>query len=168
MESGRLNGGFAASVIYLVGWQPWQLLAPSSSIAIAVGFQATGAASVPKTDVFALPKVRLARTRDMAIVTKHIIGDMHWLVPGALCRDPVGGAVVLVLASPASPGVLRCNGAPMVPSGPLPCSYRSDSWKGTYLRPGRRYGDIVSGLEVRCLRGGHGYLTFGHRVLADV
>jgi hypothetical protein len=94
--------------------------------------------------------------------------DRHWLEPGRSYRDPVGGALILVLAAPQSPGVLRCNGVAMVPSRPLPCSYHSGICAGTYLRPGRRYRDPASGLEVRCLRGGYGYLTFAQRRLSSV
>jgi hypothetical protein len=87
------------------------------------------------------------------------------LAPGRSYRDPVGGAVVLVLAPPEWPGVLRCNGVAMVPSRPLPCSYHSGICAGTYLRPGWRYRDDASGLEVRCLRAGYGHLAFDQRTL---
>jgi hypothetical protein len=86
--------------------------------------------------------------------------------PGTLYTDTVGGAVVLVLTGPALPGTLRCNGTEMVPSQPLPCSYHYGSRTGhNYLRPGGRYRDVASGLEVRCLRAGADYITFGHRIL---
>ena len=99
-------------------------------------------------------------------MTEQTTTGVHWLEPGALYRDPTGGAIVLVLAAPMSLGLLRCNGVAMVPSKPLPCSYRSGTSRGTHLRAGRRYRDILSGLEVRCLRSGYGYLTFANRILA--
>jgi hypothetical protein len=87
--------------------------------------------------------------------------DLHWPEPGWSYRDPVGGALILVLTAPQSPGVLRCNGIEMVPSRPLPCSYHTGRYAGTYL-------DDTSGLEVRCLRGGYGHLTYAQRTLASV
>jgi hypothetical protein len=94
--------------------------------------------------------------------------DLYWPEPGRSYRDPVGGALILILTPPHSPGTLRCNGIPMVPSRPLPCSYHSGRYAGTYLQPGRRYRDDTSGLEVRCLRGGYGYLTYAQRPLASI
>jgi hypothetical protein len=104
----------------------------------------------------------------MTAVTQQTTRDLHWLEPGRSYRDPVGGAVVLVLTAPELPGVLRCNGVPMVPGRPLACSDHSGICAGTYLRPGRRYRDVASGLELRCLRGGYGYLTFAQRVLSSL
>jgi hypothetical protein len=92
--------------------------------------------------------------------------DLSWLELGETYRDPVSGAVVLVLTAPTWPGALRCNGVAMVPSRPLPCSYHSGRSTAADLRPGFRYRDVVSGLEVRCLRGGNGYLSFDQRKLA--
>jgi hypothetical protein len=92
-----------------------------------------------------------------------------WPEPGQTYRDPAGGAVVLVLTAPQWPGVLRCGGMPMVAAPPLPCGYHSRIRIGfsTALRPGRRYRDPLSGLEVRCLRGGNGHLTYtGHALAA--
>jgi hypothetical protein len=94
--------------------------------------------------------------------------DLYLLQPGWSYRDPVGGAVVLVLTAPELPGQLRCNGVAMVPSRPLPCSYHSGMRAAAYLRPGWRYRDTHSGLEVRCLRSGCGYLTYGQRTLSLV
>jgi hypothetical protein len=94
--------------------------------------------------------------------------DLYRLEPGRLYRDPVGGAVVLVLTAPELPGALRCNGVAMVRSRPLPCSYHSGICAGAYLRPGWRYAEAASGLEVRCLRGGYGYLTYAQRMLSSV
>jgi hypothetical protein len=93
--------------------------------------------------------------------------DLHWPEPGWSYRDPVGGALIIVLTAPQSPGVLRCNGIEMVPSRPLPCSYHTGRYAGTYLQPGRRYRDDTSGLEVRCLRGGYGHLTYAQRTLSS-
>jgi hypothetical protein len=91
-----------------------------------------------------------------------------WPEPGQTFRDPIGGAVVLVLTAPFWPGVLCCSGVPMVTSRPLPCGRHARPRAGTALRPGRRYRDLVSGLEVRCLRAGSGQLTFAGQPLAAV
>ena len=72
-------------------------------------------------------------------------------------RDAASGTVVLVLTRPQCPGVLSYDGVAMLPGRPLPCSYRSHTATGAALRPGHRYCDPVSGLEVRCLRGGNGH-----------
>jgi hypothetical protein len=82
-----------------------------------------------------------------------------WPEPGQFFRD-LDGAVVLVLASPRWPGVLRCGGVAMVQGRPLPCSYHTGTGIGAVLRPGRRYRDPASGLEVRCLRAGSGHLSY--------
>jgi hypothetical protein len=79
---------------------------------------------------------------------------------------PADGCVVLVLNAPCSPGVLRHDDRAMVPSRPVRCSYVPDS--GAALRPGWRYHDPVSGLEVRCLVGGNGCLTYRGRALFAV
>jgi hypothetical protein len=88
--------------------------------------------------------------------------------PGQSCRDPVGGAVLLVLTAPRWPGVLRCNGVTMVLGRPLSCSYHSRTGISAALRPGRRYRDPASGLEVCCLRGGNGRLTYARASLIAV
>lgn len=99
-------------------------------------------------------------------MTRYAPTDVQTLEPGSRYWDPVGGAVVLVLRAAAFPGLLRCNGMAMVRSGPMPCSYHSGRRAYSYLRPGGRYLDVFSGLEVRCLRGGYGQLTYAHRILA--
>jgi hypothetical protein len=91
---------------------------------------------------------------------------LTWPLPGESYRDPVSGAVVLILRTPNWPGVLRCNGVAMIRSKPLPCSYHSGKTNASDLRPGSRYRDVVSGLEVRCLRAGHGQLTFDQDMIA--
>ena len=91
-----------------------------------------------------------------------------WPVVGQPYRDPASGAVVLVLNTPRWPGVLRCDGVTMLPGRPLPCSYHSGTGFGAPLRPGRRYRDPASGLEVRCLRGGNGCLTYSQWPLIPV
>jgi hypothetical protein len=88
-----------------------------------------------------------------------------WPEPGQIYRDPAGDAVVMVLAAPTWPGVLRCGGVPMVAAPPLPCGYHSHPGFSTALRPGRRYRDPASGLEVRCLRAGRVPLTYAGRAL---
>jgi hypothetical protein len=53
----------------------------------------------------------------------------------------------------------------MVRGRSLPCSYHSGTGIGAALRPGRRYRDPTSGLEVRCLRAGNGHLTYAGQAL---
>jgi hypothetical protein len=90
---------------------------------------------------------------------------LTWPEPGETYTDPATGAVVLILAAPAWPGVLRCNGVSMLRCRRLPCSYHSNKSGASDLRAGSRYRDVVSGLEVRCLRAGHGQLTFDQEML---
>ncbi|HUC21916.1 MAG TPA: hypothetical protein VMA73_04360 [Streptosporangiaceae bacterium] len=92
----------------------------------------------------------------------------RWPEPGQSYRDPVGGVVVVVLTPPRWPGVLRCGGVAMMPARPLPCSYHSRNSLGKALRPGQRYRDSASGLEVRCVRGGNGRLTYVGQPLTAV
>lgn len=91
-----------------------------------------------------------------------------WPERGNIYRDPVGGAVILVLKAPNWPGALRCGGVQMVASPPLPCGYHSRPGFGAALWPGRRYRDLASGLEVRCLCAGRGRLTYAGRALIVV
>lgn len=88
-----------------------------------------------------------------------------WPVPGQRYRDPITGAVILVLTAPRWPGVLRCNGVTMVRARPLPCGYHSEAGSTATLRPGGLYRDADSGLDVRCLRGGSGRLSYAGRTL---
>jgi hypothetical protein len=105
----------------------------------------------------------------MAAQLSHRAGsEACWPEPGQTYRDPASGALILVLTPPCWFGVLCCGGVPMVASRPLPCGYHTGRRVGTALRPGRRYRDNVSGLEVRCLRAGIGHLTFAGRPLAAV
>jgi hypothetical protein len=87
---------------------------------------------------------------------------------GRTYTDARGQITVAVLVSPRELGTLCCNGEPMVPARPWPCSTPSDMRAGSLaLRPGRRYRDPLGRIEVRCLRGGDGRLTFGGVVLTD-
>jgi hypothetical protein len=54
----------------------------------------------------------------------------------------------------------------MTASPPLPCGYRSRARVIMALRPGRLYREPASGLEVRCLRAGHGRLTYAGQTVA--
>jgi hypothetical protein len=74
---------------------------------------------------------------------------------------------VLVLVTPQEPGVLRYDGAAMVPARPMPCGARVEA-PGSTLRAGQRYADSRGRIEVRCLRGGHGELTFEGDILTPV
>jgi hypothetical protein len=88
-------------------------------------------------------------------------GNAAWPEPGQRYCDPGGHTVVLVLTAPRWPGVLHCNGRVMVPARPVPCSYDPGTGTGGALRPGWRYREPSSGLEVRCLCGGDGCLAYG-------
>jgi hypothetical protein len=61
--------------------------------------------------------------------------------------------------------VLCCNGVAMLTGHPLPCGFHARSRIRTTLRPGLRYREPASGLEVLCLRAGHGQLTYTGQLL---
>jgi hypothetical protein len=73
-----------------------------------------------------------------------------------------GGVSVLVTHTPDGAGVLRCDGEVLTPQRPPACSAQPGT--GT-MRPGDRFTDPVSGLEIVCTRGGSGALTFAGRPL---
>lgn len=73
-----------------------------------------------------------------------------------------GGVSVLVIRAPAGAGVLTCGGEVLLPQRPPACSARAGF--GT-IRPGERFTDPASGLEVVCTRAGCGTLAFGGRPL---
>jgi hypothetical protein len=105
----------------------------------------------------------------MAVAEPNWTGNgADWPEPGRIYQDPVAGAVVLVLTAPKWPGALRCGGAAMVAAPPLPCRYHSRPGFGAVLWPGRRYRDLASGLEVRCLRAGGRRLTYAGQTLVAV
>jgi hypothetical protein len=85
--------------------------------------------------------------------------------PGESFRDPVSGAVILVLTAPRMAARLLCDGVEMVPARPVRCGYQPAA--GLTLLPGRRYSEPASGLEVRCLHGGNGRLSYAGRALRD-
>lgn len=89
----------------------------------------------------------------------------EWSYVGQTYRDPIRGTVVLVITAPRLPGVLRCDGVAMIAARPLPCTYHSRTGITASLRPGWRYSDPVSGIGVRCLRGGHGHLSYAGQPL---
>jgi hypothetical protein len=85
---------------------------------------------------------------------------------GETYSDSAGRITVMIMVTPRKPGMLCCDGVPMVPARPSPCSASSDAQPpGSTLRPGQRYRDSLGHIEVRCLRGGHGRLTFAGVVL---
>jgi hypothetical protein len=92
-------------------------------------------------------------------------GAAGWPEPGQTYVDPAGGVLVLVLTAPRWPGLLRCNGVAMLTAHRLPCGYHARPRIRTTLRPGLRYREPASGLEVRCLRAGHGQLTYSGQLL---
>jgi hypothetical protein len=100
-------------------------------------------------------------------LTQEVGTSAQWPEAGQVYRDQVAGAMMLVLTAPALPGFLRCNGVPMVLAHPLPCSYSRGAVRGA-LEPGRCYRDAYTGIEVRCLRGGRGHLTYDHLPLIAV
>jgi hypothetical protein len=72
------------------------------------------------------------------------------------------GVSVFVTRAPDEEGVLRCDGDILAPQRPPACSARTGT--GT-IRPGERFTDPASGLEVVCTRPGSGTLTFADRPL---
>lgn len=76
-----------------------------------------------------------------------------------------GRLMVLVLEPPARPGVLLCDGAPLVERSPRRCSAPIAAGDADDVRPGDRFTDPASGLTVICPEGGSGELTFAGRPL---
>jgi hypothetical protein len=74
-----------------------------------------------------------------------------------------GRLSVVVITPPGEDGLLTCGGEALMPQPPPACSL-SVREPGT-IRPGQRFTDPVSGLEVVCTRAGHGVLTFAGRPL---
>jgi len=73
------------------------------------------------------------------------------------------GVSVLVMRAPDEDGILRCDGELLTPQRPPACSAIPD--KSGTIRPGDRFSDPVSGLEVVCTRAGDGVLSFAGRPL---
>jgi hypothetical protein len=74
-----------------------------------------------------------------------------------------GRLSVLVISAPAEDGLLTCGGETLVPQPPPACSL--PAWNAGTIRPGQRFTDPVSGLQLVCTRAGHGVLTFAGRPL---
>ena len=79
--------------------------------------------------------------------------------------SPDGGIIIVVHHEPNEPGVLQCDGAPLITRRPLPCSASVRDEDGYDIRAGERLADDQSGLEVMCTKGGTGTLTFNGRPL---
>jgi hypothetical protein len=91
------------------------------------------------------------------------------LTPGRILGDIEHRVVVVVLSGPLTSGRLRYAGAELVASRPIPCgasARRPDV--GRALRPGRRYVDEPSGLQVRCVHGDPRPLRYAGRSLTPV
>jgi hypothetical protein len=79
------------------------------------------------------------------------------------------GLRVVVLAEPTVRGTLKCDAAALVNCRPVPCSVAGQRRGGEHPnRPGACYADVVSGLELLCVQGGHGELSYGGRPLHAV
>ena len=74
-----------------------------------------------------------------------------------------GGVSVLVTRTPDEHGTLRCGDDVLKPQRPPACS--AAPAESTTIRPGTRFIDPASGLEVVCTRAGHGTLTFNGRLM---
>jgi hypothetical protein len=83
--------------------------------------------------------------------------------------DPAGALRVVVLSSPRTPGALFCNGSPMHPAKPMPCSSSTYSRTSTSRAEGMSatLEDPESGLRIACLSGA-GSLTFQGRPLTPL
>lgn len=71
------------------------------------------------------------------------------------------GPALLVMKAADTPGALRCGAAELKPHRPPSCW--TPAVPDGSIRPGDRYLEPVSGLEVLCTRGGNGILTFAGR-----
>jgi hypothetical protein len=88
---------------------------------------------------------------------------------GQTLRSVVDPTRVLVLKTGSATKPPASGGAPLRPVRPRPCSLASLSpATGAGPRPGRRYTDVVTGLEVLCTAGGHAALTFDGRDMTAV
>ena len=76
-------------------------------------------------------------------------------------------AMVVVIGTARTDGVLLCCSVPMRVARPVPCSVRPDTTPEHGVVAGVRYADPISGLRVRCTRSGKGPFEFGHRRLAS-
>ena len=72
------------------------------------------------------------------------------------------GACVVVTSVPDWAEELTCAGEVLVDERPVPCS-RPVRQPADELRPGDRWRDRLTGLELRCIRGGRGPLRHGDR-----
>lgn len=79
-----------------------------------------------------------------------------------------GGLAVVILREPTFPGLLLCDGKPLVAARPTPCSAQLIPIGSGDVAPGERFADHHSGLTVVCPRGGCGQLTFEGRPLRRV
>jgi hypothetical protein len=145
-------------------------MVPADDEAAVVRLDEAGESGVAPLNLLSFKSMHIqsssvAWSADGAEMTQWDANVALWPQPGQSYRDPVGGVVVLILSTPLWRGVLRCDGVAMLPGRPLPCSYHSGIGIGGALRPGRRYRDLTSGLEVRCIRGGNGHLTYAGQAI---
>ena len=76
-----------------------------------------------------------------------------------------GSLVIVVVKEPAYPGDVLCDGMPVVPTRPISCGAAAPAAADDRIRAGDWLIDPVSGLKIRCVRGGPGWLTFDGRPL---
>src|SRR5258705_1641565 len=76
-----------------------------------------------------------------------------------------GRLLVVILREPSLPGMLLCDGRPLVAAPSAPCSAQVNRIESGDVPPGDRLTDPPSGLSVICPRGGSGHLTFDGRPL---
>jgi hypothetical protein len=102
-------------------------------------------------------------------MTSHEREGMTTVQAGETYTDAADRITVTVLVTPEKPDLLRFDGEPMALAPPWPCSASGGAQPTgpPTLRPGHRYRDRLGRIEVRCLRGGDGQLTFGDSVLID-
>jgi len=73
-----------------------------------------------------------------------------------------GGVCAVVTATPRQAEELTCGGEVLVDERPVPCSMPVARPEDD-VRPGDRWRDRATGLELRCIRGGRGPLLHGGR-----
>lgn len=90
------------------------------------------------------------------------------LATGQTLTCPICEGSVVILSLPLQIGTLACDGSPMLPGRPRPCSARREvpTRRPLAHRVGQKYGDAESGLQVLCTYSGSGRLTFNGRLLA--
>lgn len=89
---------------------------------------------------------------------------MQQLKPGQRFKSAACEAEVMVIRAPAQPGELGCGGAPMLAADGGPRADLDPALAGG-AQAGKRYVDAGEQIELLCIRGGSGTLTWAGAAL---